>query len=64
MNRNDLVIKGKEYNAMETVKKAEEDMEEWLKRSEGVSKRLENHATKDTTQMKLMETTPRRLVEV
>uniref|UniRef100_A0A1J3D6G7 Reverse transcriptase domain-containing protein n=1 Tax=Noccaea caerulescens TaxID=107243 RepID=A0A1J3D6G7_NOCCA len=50
-NRNELVIKGKEYDAMETVKKAEEDMEEWLKRSEGVSKRLENHATKDTTQL-------------
>lgn len=50
-NRNDLVIKGVEYDAMELVMKAKEDKEEWENREEVKKKReaqtlTENHNEK------------------
>lgn len=39
-NRNELLIKGEDYNAMDTIMKAKEDMEEWKSRKE-VTKKTE-----------------------
>lgn len=42
-NRNDLVLHGKEYGAMELVEKAKEDMDEWRNRVEVKSMRADTH---------------------